>query len=116
MYQIFLESEGFDVIPTTNGVSCMEQYIYSIENNNPFDVAILDYRMPKMDGKQVIDEIMKINPNQTIIMITGFPQEVTDYLGFSHVTVFLKPFDPDDLIARLKQVDSHKASIFAATE
>lgn len=75
---------------------------------------------PKMDGKQVIDEIMKINPNQTIIMITGFPQEVTNYLGFSHVKVFLKPFDPDDLITMLGQLDSDRrkpiANIITGTE
>ena len=35
------------------------------------DLVCVDFLMPKMDGKQLIDKIFKINPNQDILVISG---------------------------------------------
>ena len=41
----------------------------------PFDVVILDYKMPKMDGLQAAKEILKINPNQRIIFASAYVKD-----------------------------------------
>ena len=108
MLKLFLEDEGFDVVTSANGQECMDAYHYSTVENSPYDVVILDYKMPKKDGKQVAREILSVNPKQTIIMITAFPQEITKIEELKIVKILRKPFEPDDLIALLKSLDPAK--------
>jgi DNA-binding response OmpR family regulator len=115
MFKLFLEDEGFDVVTSANGQECMDAYHCSIIENSPFDVVILDYKMPKKDGKQVAREILLVNPSQTIIMITAFPQEMTSFEELKIVRILRKPFEPDDLIALLKSLDSAKNNPAATT-
>lgn len=37
-----------------------------------FDVVVTDYRMPRMDGKELIQQIRQLNPNARIILLSGF--------------------------------------------
>src|SRR5512144_1061475 len=67
---------------------------------HPFDVVLLDLRMPGMDGMAVLKQIKQRWPESEVIIITGYPavesakQAVTlgayDYLA--------KPVGPDDVI------------------
>ncbi len=43
----------------------------------PFDIVILDYMMPQMDGLQFIDLFRKENPNVPVIMVTAAGNETT---------------------------------------
>lgn len=40
--------------------------------NNPFDLVITDLKMPKMDGIQVIEEVKKINPEVSVVILTAY--------------------------------------------
>jgi len=53
----------------------------SIDNNKflVFDMVILDYRMPGTNGLEVAKEIIKINPNQRIIIASSYPRESLFY-------------------------------------
>lgn len=97
MYKIFLEGEGFDVIITQDGVDCLEQYRMANQNNTPFDIVILDYRMPRMDGRAAALEILAINPCQIIVMITAYGRGIGDYSGLEKVEVLQKPFELENL-------------------
>lgn len=97
MYKIFLEGEGFDVITTRDGIECLEQYRLANQNNEPFDIVILDYRMPRMDGRAAALEILAINPHQIILMITAYGRGVGDYTGLDKVEVMQKPFELENL-------------------
>lgn len=108
MLKLFLEDEGFDVVTSANGQECMDAYHCSTVENSPFDVVILDYKMPEKDGKQVAREILLVNPKQTIIMITAFPQEITKVEELKIIKILRKPFEPDDLITLLKSLDPAK--------
>ncbi|MFL6496042.1 MAG: response regulator [Nitrososphaera sp.] len=45
---------------------------------SPFDVVILDYRMPKKDGLQVAKEILEINPKQRIIFASAYVKDTLE--------------------------------------
>jgi DNA-binding NtrC family response regulator len=47
----------------------------SSSSSSPFDVVILDYKMPKKDGLQVAKEILDINPEQRIIFASAYVQD-----------------------------------------
>ena len=39
----------------------------------PIDLVLSDIRMPKMDGMTFLEKLKKINPNLTVILLTGYP-------------------------------------------
>jgi DNA-binding NtrC family response regulator len=65
----------------------------------PFDVALLDIRMPGMDGMELQRRLKEIDPLLEVIMITAFASvetavEALKHGAFDYVT---KPVDPDEL-------------------
>lgn len=76
----------------------------------PFDVVLLDLRMPEMDGLTVLKTIKAQWPESEVIIITGYPavetakQAVTlgayDYLA--------KPVDPDEVLSATSSAMLHK--------
>lgn len=106
-YRIALESKGHVVTLTDNGEDCLAEYWQAAAKSDgktpdrlPFDVVILDYRMPKKDGLGVAKEIFSINPNQRIIFASAYLKDVLleslSSLG-QVVELLHKPFDLDVL-------------------
>lgn len=62
-----LQDEGFSVTSVDNGIDAIEAI-----TKQQFAMAILDIRMPKVDGIKVLREIMRIRPDTRVIMITAF--------------------------------------------
>jgi CheY-like chemotaxis protein len=65
----------------------------------PFDLIVVDYRMPGMDGFQVFDQARSLCPGATFMLVTAHgTAEVTQKaldLGFR--SVLLKPFTSEEL-------------------
>jgi CheY-like chemotaxis protein len=114
-----LEFKGHEVIGTTNGQDCLRTYQKSalksekgeqeLSFNRPFDAVILDYKMPKMDGKQVAKEILAINPDQRIIFISAYVKEtlMDSVKELNQVMELIqKPFEPDVLVDLVENVQS----------
>jgi CheY-like chemotaxis protein len=104
MYKIFLEGEGYEVITSQDGIECIEQYKLATENNRPFDIVVLDYRMPRMDGRAAAMNILAINPGQTIVMITAYSRGLSDFSGLEKVQILQKPFELENLGELLRSV------------
>jgi CheY-like chemotaxis protein len=62
-----LEELGYGVSVARNG----EDGLKLFESAN-FDVVVTDYRMPRMNGAELIQRIRKLNPNARIILLSGF--------------------------------------------
>lgn len=69
------------------------------------DLAILDIKLKKMNGVEVLEELKKIHPRMKAIMLTGYPTMETAKaslkLGASDYCV--KPIDNDELEAKVTQ-------------
>jgi PAS domain S-box-containing protein len=63
----FIEDEGCLVFSAANGKEAVE-----IAKNNSIDLAVLDIKMPKMDGITAFKLIKKIDRNIEILIITGY--------------------------------------------
>ncbi len=63
----FLEEKGFQAVEAEDGRKAI--YLFKKEF---IPVVLLDHRMPDMNGDDVLEELMKINPMVKVIMITAY--------------------------------------------
>jgi DNA-binding NtrC family response regulator len=78
-------------------------------NDPDFDYVIVDYVLPHITGEAVIFDIKYVNPNQKIILISGWPETTNFPQNFS-VTKMSKPFQTSELIAMLNDESNKKIS------
>jgi CheY-like chemotaxis protein len=111
LYKMALERRNHQVTTTENGQNCLEAYhekyqyirtaIDAIGQTLPFDVVILDHKMPKINGMQVAEEILAMYPRQRIIFASAYVKEnLTDSIRKLKQVVELmqKPFNVNTLI------------------
>ena len=72
----------------------------SVMEQHPFDVVLLDLRMPDLDGMDVLKTIKQRWPNSEVVVITGYPsietaKEAVRLGAFNYLT---KPLGPDEVI------------------
>jgi CheY-like chemotaxis protein len=109
MYKATLECKGHSVSLVENGEECLKLYnsrFHGLNKNrkvitSPFDVTILDYKMPKKDGMEVAKQILEWNPNQRIIFASAFVLDTlldsVKYLT-RPVELIQKPFNVEVLV------------------
>lgn len=101
-YELALSSRGHAVKITTNGQECVSEYSSSVSSpKGAFDVVILDYRMPVMDGYEAAEKILAINPTQRIIFASAYAMEtLVDLIRKNGIIaeILQKPFELDVLI------------------
>jgi len=95
-----LKSEKFDVETYSDGISGLE----ALKNNN-FDIAILDIKMPRLDGLEVLQKLRNMS-DIPVIFLTSKDDEIDQLLGLKmgaddYIT---KPFSQKLLIERVKVI------------
>jgi two-component system, OmpR family, response regulator len=70
----------------------------------PFDVVVLDVRMPGMDGIETLKQIKVINPQVEVIMLTGHASVESGIEGMrlGAFDYLMKPCDINDLINKIR--------------
>ena len=65
----------------------------------PIDLVLSDIRMPKMDGMTFLEKLKKINPNLTVILLTGYPSVESAVLTMKEgaYDYLVKPINLDEL-------------------
>lgn len=89
-----LRKEDFTVAEACDG----EEAFHLFLDEDP-DLVILDYRMPKLDGIEVLKRIKTINPKLPVIMITahGSTDAAVEAMKLGAADYVSKPFDINDL-------------------
>ncbi len=95
---IALESEGFKVRTYNDGAEALRGITAS-----PVDLAVLDIKMPRMDGMELLGHLRK-NSNLPVIFLTSKDDEIDEVLGLrmgadDYIT---KPFSQRLLIERIR--------------
>lgn len=77
-----------------------------LATTNNYDVIVLDYGLPKLDGKEVCREIKKQKISTPIIMLTGKtqPEDMLEMFDLGVDDYIKKPFLFAELLARIRAV------------
>ncbi|MBE9007363.1 hybrid sensor histidine kinase/response regulator [Fortiea sp. LEGE XX443] len=110
LVQTILESEGYQIDLVSNGKSALQH----VEQSPP-DLILLDVMMPGMDGYEVTRRIRQnpaIKSYIPILLITAFHESsVVEGLDAGADDFIRKPFDTDELLARVRSLMRLKHSL-----
>ncbi|MGI6679006.1 MAG: response regulator transcription factor [Dehalobacterium sp.] len=100
LIRLYLEKEGFTLQAAYQGEAALERF-YSWTP----DLVLLDIMMPKMDGWEVCKAIRKVS-DIPVIMLSARGETFDKVLGLEIGAddYMVKPFDPKELVARVKAV------------
>ena len=75
----------------------------------PFDLAIIDVKLPGMNGVETFREIRKIRPETEGIMMTGYrvDQLLSEAIDDGAVCILRKPFPMDTLLNRINEIEQN---------
>ena len=109
---LYAEKNRYNVIIAHNGMKGLELFYES-----PPDLVILDIMLPGMDGWEVCKEIRR-GEKTPIIMLTGKGENREKLKGFDLGAddYLVKPFDPGELMARIKAVLRRTNPLFDTDE
>jgi two-component system OmpR family response regulator len=91
------------------GVSSGKEALDLLERQ-PFDVVILDVRMPGMDGIETLKEMKKRRPLMEVIMLTGHASVEAGMQGMQlgAFDFVMKPAEIDELLEKIRQAHERK--------
>lgn len=108
---IMLEAEGYAVSTYTDGVAALKGL-----SDKPVDVAILDIKMPRMDGMELLRRLRQ-DTEMPVIFLTSKDEEIDELFGLKMGAddFIRKPFSQRLLIERVKAVLRRAAPRDAST-
>jgi DNA-binding NarL/FixJ family response regulator len=104
------EADGFDVVAEASSGS---QVLPLVSQTDP-DLALLDLRMPEMDGLQCLDRIRKQHPKVKVVIlsVSTDPEVVQTVLNHGAAAYVVKSVNPLDLSSALRQ--ALEGTVFSA--
>lgn len=89
-----LEKKGHEVYSFTE-----EEEALAHARAGKVDLAILDIKLKKLNGVEVLEELKKIDPSIRVIMLTGYPtlETARESLRLGASEYCVKPIDKEEL-------------------
>ncbi len=79
----------------------------NVLNNEQIDIIVSDFRMPEMNGDKFLEEVKKINPYVSFIMVTAYGNInlAVKTIKSGAVDFLTKPFEFDNLLDKIKHLE-----------
>ncbi|MFZ5926137.1 MAG: sigma-54-dependent transcriptional regulator [Acidobacteriota bacterium] len=104
----WFESEGFRVSIAPGAAAALEMLA-----RRRFDLALVDIKMPGVDGIELQAKLREIDSSMPVIIMTGFASVETAVRALKNgaYDYITKPFDPDELVHLVNKAISHKRAV-----
>ncbi len=98
-----LQERGYTTLEAADGEGAVRVFM---ENNDKIDLVIIDVVLPKKNGREVYEEIIKTNPNIKTLFTSGHTDDIILEKGIEDGSFefIAKPLLPDDLLFKVRQV------------
>lgn len=95
-----LQKNGYDIEVAETGKEAIEK-----SKMRRYDLALIDIRLPDMDGTDLLVKLQKTMVDAVKIMITGFPSLETGVKALDEGAdaYLVKPVKPEELIALINE-------------
>ena len=97
--RMVLERAGYEVVEASDGLAALE-----LIGAGPPDLIIADLTMPVMSGVELVDRVRSNPATVSIPMILLSGAQVDSTVWQRVDGVVMKPFEPDDLVAKIRRV------------
>ena len=96
-----LSSEGYDVKSAGDGDEAIE-----VLENEAFDLVLLDIKMPRVNGFDVLKHVKETRPKTKVVMLTGFAdlKNAIESKKLGAEDFVSKPYDLIDLLTTIERV------------
>ena len=97
---VALEDEGYIVDMAENGREAIRK-----SKTNFYNLALIDIRLPDMEGTKLLTEMKDTVPKMIKIIVTGYPglQNAIDAVNQGADAYVIKPFKMDDLLKTVRE-------------
>ncbi len=98
-----LEEYGYTVLEAVDGRDALDKFEM---HHDKIDLLVLDVIMPKMNGKEVYDEIIRRNPRIKVLFMSGYTADSIIRKGIleENLDFSAKPLSPRDLLTKVREV------------
>ena len=96
-----LKEEGYTVDTAENGKEAIEK-----SNADYYRVALIDFRLPDMEGTKLLTALRETTPKMVKIMVTGYPSvdNAIECVNKHADGYFVKPVDYDNLLDTIRKL------------
>ncbi|MDH5451152.1 MAG: response regulator [Candidatus Bathyarchaeota archaeon] len=90
-----LEEKGYDTDTAKNGAEAIEK-----SKTKFYNIALLDIKLPDVEGTKLLTEMQETSPKMIKIMITGYAslQNAVEALNLGANAYIMKPLNPENLL------------------
>lgn len=98
--KLHLEDAGYKTVRARDGLEALEQV-----GRESFDLVLLDIKMPRMSGMEVLEKIMSDHHDMAVVMMTAHGSEdvAVEAMKKGAIDYIAKPFSTDDLLKRVER-------------
>ena len=98
---VVLREEGYFVDLAENGKEAVNKSFA-----NFYNLAIVDWRLPDVDGTKLISQLKETTPKMAKIMLTGYPSmdNAIDAVNQHADAFLLKPVDVEELLKKIREL------------
>jgi DNA-binding response OmpR family regulator len=104
LYKKIFEYNGYKVIAAVDGEDGIAKFL---EHQNEIRLLVSDVMMPNKNGKDAYFEIKRLKKEVRVIFTSAHDNEATKTLKNSGLIFMQKPFSPEDLLLKIKEVLAH---------